>query len=163
MIKQRNIEREPSRFSQIWDESPISRDVLDILYAPARLAAGALFVGFCGLSTIFGVADDVFEPLVEHRQAIETMTSISVDTWTWIIGIAAAIIIFVWQIITGERHRKAYIISLVPDIWYSYAWTRVLVLALLPTAFEVATMPLAVFLAYIAAKYGEILIFGKRR
>ena len=146
-----------------WNESPITRDVLDAIYPYVRLMFGLLFVGFCGLSTIFGFADDLYGQLVAYQDVVVAASGLSIDTLAWTGGVVAAVVIFVIQVVTGERHRRVYALSLIPDIWYSYPWSAVLVRALLPGAADMAAPVLAVGVAYLFARYGEELLFGKRR
>ena len=145
------------------DGSPLSREWLDDIYPIARLVAGVLFVAFCGISTVYGVADDLRQPLAHRAAAIQRSAGISAESLAWNIRVVVATGIFIGEVITGERSKRVYALFLIPDVWYSFPWCFVLADALTPDVANIAAYPLALVLAYVAARWGERLLFGGRR
>lgn len=146
--------------------STVDRAWLDMAYRPLRIMLGVLFVAFCAVSTIYGVHDDALGTLTKHQVAIQANTGLDAHGAGYAIGVAVAAIIFIGEVVTGERHPLVYMIFLGPDVYYSQNFTTVIADFFVPGEGLVVTsiiFVIALALAAGLAYWGEQLIFGRRR
>ena len=144
----------------------VPRAWLDLAYTPLRITLGVLFVAFCAVSTVYGVHDDALGTLTKHQVAIRAYAGLDVHSAGYALGVLVAAIIFIGEVLTGERHPLVYIIFLVPDVKYSQTFTRVVGDLLIPdvnVVTRILEFIIGLALAIALAYYGEQLIFGRRR
>lgn len=159
-LSSRNSDRNPLL------EPPLSRDIIDQALPWLRLSMGAIFVAFCGLSTIFGAHDDLVSMLMGYAEPIERTIGIGLSALCYIGGLCIAAIVFVGEVATAERYRRIYFIFLSVDIYYSMPWSHTIMRFLISDSILAATRVewlCGFVMAVVVAYYGEILIFGSRR
>lgn len=142
------------------DQAPLRREWVDDSIIPLRLLGGITLVSYSAIATIRGVEDDA-------RPWLQNATLYSIPQGI-LAGIVVAVLIFVLQVVFGERSRMGYYLVLAPDAWYTgkQLWPGVKALVTggadsLPFLFLAVLVSGALALAI--ARYGEILLFGKRR
>lgn len=150
-------------------EAPLSRGLVDDVAPFLRGALGIIFVGISAISTVLIASSDL-------RYFIGDSTTIAyLFDRTWY-AIVFAIILFLGEIATAERSRMAYTVFLIPDVFYTvrgmYAGMArgfiVIIGGEKPTEMQqfegqALALVVSIILGYVIAKYGEILLFGKRR
>lgn len=139
--------------------TPIPRHYLDNFRQPARVLAGAAFVAYSSLGTIIGVQDDLAPALASRPDG----AILGYGT-----GLAAAIIIFVAEMLLAEVSTGWYLVFLAPDAWYTYqfsGWIGAIVEARMGETLvaQVLTIVLTSIFAVLVAYFGERLLFGRRR
>lgn len=154
-------------------EAPISRDLVDEARPWLRLLLGFVFVAYSAASTIFIGAVDLMWLFPTTRTEA---AGFPVAYWY---SAAVALILFAGEVATGEKHPSAYRLFLAPDVFYTARGVfggmstalGALILAAIGPDYRAAAewvgwllaFPVAAVLGYIIARWGEILIFGKRR
>jgi hypothetical protein len=154
-------------------EAPISRDLVDEARPWLRLVLGIAFVAYSAASTIFIGADDLMWLFPSTQVA-----AAGFPVAYWYSGIVAAIL-FIGEVATGEKHPGPYRIFLAPDVFYTARGVfggvslalGALIFAAIGTEYREAAgwigwllaFPVAGVIGFIIARWGEILIFGKRR
>lgn len=150
-------------------EAPLSRGLIDDALPFLRAALGIVFVAISAISTILlGGAD-----LRYFVGDIITIGYFPDRFWYASIG---ALILFLGEVATAERSRVVYAIFLVPDVFYTVRgmWAgmargfTVIVGGDEPSDIErligsIIGLIVSIIAGYVIAKYGEILLFGKRR
>lgn len=158
-------------------EAPISRRLIDELLPWLRALLGIIFIAYSANSTIFmGAADLMW--LFEPTKQI-TIGSFADAYWY---SSFVALILFVGEVACGERFKRTYWLFLIPDAFYTGRgmWGGLIkACTILAGSFvqddplrpsPIATVVgyifgtiLAATLGYFIAKWGEVLLFGKRR
>jgi len=153
-------------------EAPFSRTFVDGALPWLRAGLGMAFIAYSANATIFIGADDMM-------WLFDSTTQITIGGFPdayWYSAILA-IIIFVGEVATSERYLKAYLLFLAPDVFYTArgvfaGLSKALAVLAAPivgqnkaaTIVGVAlAVPLAAAVGYIIAKWGETLLFGRRR
>ena len=152
-------------------EAPLSRDLVDIALPWLRGALGVAFIAYSANSTIFIGAGDLLW-LFESTKEI-TIATFADAYWY---AAALALILFVGEVACAERYPRTYRMFLVPDAFYTargvWAGLSKAAAGLLTTWLDqqaaaivgaIIAAPVAFWLGYLIAKWGEILLFGKRR
>lgn len=152
-------------------EAPISRDLVDAARPWLRLLLGVAFVGYSANATIFIAADDLMWLFPQTKNA--TLATFPDALWYSAI---LAVVLFAGEVATSERHPGTYRIFLAPDVFYTArgmfsGMSGALAVLLAPWIGEdaakivgvVLALPIVGFIGYIIAKWGEILLFDKRR
>lgn len=152
-------------------EAPLSRDLIDVALPWLRGGLGVAFIAFSANSTIFIGAGDLLW-LFEATRAV-TIASFA-DAYWYAAG--GALLLFIGEVATGEKYPRAYRLFLIPDAVYTARglWlglSKALAVLLGSWLGEpaagvlgmVLAAPVAFWLGYLVAKWGEILLFGKRR
>lgn len=153
-------------------EAPISRSLIDELLPWLRALLGIIFIAYSANSTIFMGASDLlwlFEPT-----KLITIGSFPDAYWY---SSFVALILFVGEVACGERFKRTYWLFLIPDAFYTGrgmwfglvkamtiltgAWVKDGPVATV-AGYVLGTILAAVF-GYYVAKWGEVLLFGKRR
>ncbi len=142
--------------------APLSRDQLDRAGPWLRLLAGVALIAYTSYTTIIGVGQD-FAPLLQG-----VIYGVPVQV---IAGVGAALFISLVQWLTSEQYPIIYFIFLAIDARYTQrqigsgiealAQYHMRGLDLLLPA--VVSFVVSWGLSLIAARYGEILLFGKRK
>lgn len=155
-------------------EAPISRTLVDESIPWLRALLGLCFVAYSANSTIFiGAAHLLW--LFEGTKRI-TIGAFADAYWY---SAAVALILFIGEVATSERYPRTYRLFLGPDVFYtglgifaglSKALALLVFAALGPEYREVAewfgwllAFPLSAVAGYFVAKWGEVLLLGKRR
>jgi hypothetical protein len=153
-------------------EAPISRGLIDELLPWLRALLGVIFIAYSANSTIFMGASDLmwlFEPTKQI-----TIGSFADAYWY---SSFVALILFVGEVACGERFKRAYWLFLIPDAFYTGRgmWSGLIKAATILAGAWVGDGPVAnvvgfitgtivaAVLGYFIAKWGEVLLFGKRR
>lgn len=161
-------------------EAPFSRSIVDETLPWLRAALGVCFVAFSAGSTI-QLAGGHLLWLFEGTKQI-TIGAFPDAYWY---STALAVILFVGEVWSSERYPKTYRLFLIPDTFYTglgifaglaKAITTLLLAALIAMGVELQTatpiadvlgwllaFPAAAYVGYLIAKWGEVLLFGKRR
>jgi hypothetical protein len=155
-------------------DAPISRGFVDEATPWLRGLLGLFFVAYSANSTIFIGA----EHLIWLFDGTKRITIGGFPDAYWY-SAALAAILFAGEVATGERYPKTYRLFLAPDVLYtslgifsglSKAIALLAFAALGPqyrTAAEwfgwILAFPAAGVIGYFIAKWGEVLLFGKRR
>lgn len=141
--------------------APLSREHLDRAGPWLRLLAGVILIVYTSYTTIAGFGTD-FAPLLQG-----TIGGVSVRL---IGGIAAALFLSLGEWLTSEHYPIVYSVLLILDARYTQRQIGPAVAALAEyhLAGLDAWIPMVVSFvaswgaALLAARYGEILLFGKR-
>lgn len=153
-------------------EAPISRSLIDELAPWLRALLGIIFIAYSANSTIFTGASDLmwlFEPTKQI-----TIGSFADAYWY---SSFVALILFVGEVVCGERFKRTYWLFLIPDAFYTGRgmWSGLVKAMTILAGAWVKDGPVAVVvgfilgtavaatLGYLIAKWGEVLLFGKRR
>lgn len=154
------------------EAAPLSRGLIDESLPWLRALLGLAFVAYSANSTIFlGASHLMF--LFESTKA--TTIGGFADAY-WYSG-AIALLLFVGEVATAERYPRTYRIFLVPDMFYTGLGVftglskALIVLMFAATGYKEAAQwigwllafPVAGVLGYFIAKWGEVLLFGRRR
>lgn len=139
--------------------APLPRRYLDTSRRPARILAGVAFVAYSSIGTILGVQEDLAPSLANRADGA---------ILGYGIGVAAAIVIFVAELLLAEAAFFWYVLFLIPDAWYTYrfsGWIAPLIETRIadPTLAQIVTVALTGLFAVAVAYFGERLLFGKRR
>ncbi len=163
----------PTREVREGREAPISRDVVDMALPYLRALLGLAFVAYSANSTIVYGAGDMMWFWPETTKI--TITGFSDAYWY---AMLLALALFVGEVATGEKYPGVYKMFLLPDAFYTARGIfdglrrafQVLLTsgdvipesaaAVLGTALA---LPVGFFLGYLIARWGEHLLFGKRR
>lgn len=154
-------------------EAPISRDLVDEARPWLRLILGVAFVAYSAASTIFIGADDLMWLFPGT-----TNPAAGFPVAYWYSGVLA-LVLFLGEVATGERHPGPYRIFLAPDVLYTARGVfggmstalGALAFAAIGTEHREAAawfgwllaFPVAAVIGYIIARWGEVLLVGKRR
>lgn len=142
--------------------APLSRTHLDRAGPWIRLMVGLALIAYTGYTTVRGVAGD-FAPLLQGTIGPVPVTLIG--------GLLAAVFLSVGQWLTAGRHTIIYAVLLILDARYTQRQIGPAITAL--AAFHLPgvdnnIVSVVSFLAswgasLLAARYGELLLFGKRK
>lgn len=143
--------------------APLSRDHLDRAGPWLRLLAGAALIAYTSYTTIMGIGED-FAPLL--RGTLYGPLSVQLAA-----GIGAAALISLVQWLTSEDHKLIYLLFLLIDARYTQrqigpgidALAQYHMRGLDPLLPGVVSFIASWGSAIIAARYGEILLFGRRK
>lgn len=153
-------------------EAPLSRGLVDELLPWLRAALGILFVGYSANSTVFICGSDL--AWLFPATAKVTIAVFADALWY---STALAVILFVGEVCCGERYVRTYWIFLVPDAFYTVRgmwWSLCRAMIVLFGAkigdgsysellgYLIGTI-VAIVVGFLVAKWGEVLLFGKRR
>jgi hypothetical protein len=153
-------------------EAPIPRSIIDELLPWLRALLGLAFVVYCANSTIFiGGGDLVW---LFPKTAEITLGFVRDALWY---SSVVAIILFIGQVATSERYPRAYWLFLIPDVFYTVRgmWAGLCRAMIVLFGGKPGDGSYAELLGYIigsilacvvgfyVAKWGEVLLFGKRR
>lgn len=157
--------------------APLSRGFVDAAHPWLRAVLGLGFVAFSANSTIFLGAEHLLWLFDRTKQI--TIGGFPDAYWY---STAAALILFVGEVATSEKYLRTYRLFLAPDVFYtslgiftglSKALTQLVLAAMvaLGTPNRAAAewigwflaIPASIWVGYIIAKWGEVLLFGKRR
>jgi hypothetical protein len=153
-------------------EAPISRSLIDELLPWLRALLGIIFIAYSANSTIFMGANDLMW-LFELTKNI-TIGSIADAYWY---SSFFALILFVGEVASSERFKRTYWLFLIPDAFYTARgmWGGLMKAMTILAGGVVGDGPvanvagfilgtiIAAVLGYFIAKWGEVLLFGKRR
>ena len=164
------IRSEPLRDSQRAEaprprgpRAPLSHDELDRAAPWLRLIAGAALIAWSSYTTVLGIGID-FAPLVAERALGGIPMSVVVG-----LGVAALLSLVQW--LTSEHFPIIYAAALLVDArytqWQIGPWVEPLAAyhlgAVAPGVAWGVSLVVSWGLALLIARYGEILLFGKRR
>lgn len=155
-------------------EAPIPRSVVDESLPWLRALLGLAFVAYSANSTVFIGADHVMW-LFEGTKLI-TIGGFP-DAYWYTAGLA--LVLFLGEVATSERYPRTYRLFLGPDVLYtglgifaglSKALALLAFAAAGPQHREAAewfgwllAFPVSAVAGFFIAKWGEVLLFGKRR
>jgi hypothetical protein len=153
-------------------EAPISRGLIDELLPWLRAALGIIFIAYSANSTIFMGAGD----LLWLFEATGQITIGAFPDAYWYSSFVA-LVLFVGEVATSERYKRAYWLFLIPDAFYTARgmWSGATKAATILAGGIIGDGPIATVvgivlgsiaaavLGYYVAKWGEVLLFGKRR
>jgi hypothetical protein len=142
---------------------PIDRRRLDTFRKPFRILFGAVFLGYTGYAVALWV-HEFTAPVVGPA----VVFSIPI---TYMLGFLAALLIMVAEWYLAESRWYWYAIPFIPDVWFTYdlteSWVRLFVdvhMAGEPVGIiQGVTVGVSLLIAVVSARFGEILLFGKRR
>jgi hypothetical protein len=142
---------------------PLNRTDLDRAAPWLRLLAGAALIAWSSYTTVLGIGVD-FAPLVDKK----TLGGVPLAV---VVGLAAAVLLSLIQWLTSEHVPIAYAVALLVDArytqWQIGPWIEPLAayhLRGLPSVVALAiSFVVSWGLALLIARYGEILLFGRRR
>lgn len=157
------VKQSPIRPPRRGLSAPLSREHLDLAGPWLRLSAGVLLIGYTSYTTIAGVGED-FAPLLGGTIYGPLSTRLAA-------GIAAAVFISLIQWLTSEQYPLIYLFFLAIDARYTQRQIGPGVAALAeyhlrdldPLIPGVVSLLVSWGLSLVAARYGEILLFGKRK
>lgn len=153
-------------------EAPVPRGLVDELLPWLRAALGILFIAYSANSTIFTGASD----LIWLFPATARITISAFADAYWYSSFVA-FVLFAGEVATSERYKRTYWLFLIPDAFYTGRgmWeglrkaATILIGGLVgdgavatALGWIVGTLGAAVA-GYYIAKWGEVLLFGKRR
>lgn len=168
----------------VHQDAPIPRTYIDAGLPFARAALGLLFVAYSAQSTILFLAADLMWLFPGLRVS---STGVWADAY-WV-SIGFAVLLFAGEVFTAERYPRLYRAFLAPDSFYTARGIH----AGLATAFAIlistwagttpeagqtiaglgvkpfvligwlAAWPPALLIGIYIARWGEVLLFGKRR
>lgn len=154
--------RQPPRSGGRGLAAPLSRTHLDRAGPWLRLLTGLALIAYTGYTTVRGVGVD-FAPLLQGAIGPVPLTLIG--------GLLVAVFLSIGQWLTSGRYTIIYAVLLVLDARYTQRQIGPGVAAL--TAYHMPGLDnilvsVVSFLAswglsLVAARYGEVLLFGKRR
>lgn len=143
--------------------APLSRTDLDRAAPWLRLIAGAALIAWSSYTTVLGIGVD-FAPLVSKGALWGIPLAV-------IFGLIAAALLSLIQWLTSEHVPIVYVIALAVDArytqWQIGPWITALAAYHLrefsPVVASAASFVVSWGLALLIARYGEILLFGRRR
>lgn len=143
--------------------APLSREHLDLAGPWLRLLAGIVLIGYTSYTTIAGIGED-FAPLLTGMLYGQISKQLAA-------GIAAAVFISLVQWLTSEQYRLIYLVFLAIDARYTQRQIGPSIAALAeyhmrdldPIIPTVVSLCFSWGMSLVAARYGEILLFGKRK
>jgi hypothetical protein len=142
--------------------SPLNRADLDRAAPWLRLLAGAALIAWSSYTTVLGVGTD-FAPLVANRALWGIPLAV-------VVGVVVAGLLSLVQWLTSEHARIIYAVALLFDArytqWQIGPWIEDLAayhLRSVPGVAWVVSLVVSWALALLIARYGEILLFGRRR
>jgi hypothetical protein len=143
--------------------APFSRADLDRAAPWLRLLFGAALIAWSSYTTVLGVGVD-FAPLVTGREVYGVPLAA-------VVGLSAAALITLVEWLTSEQAPLIYAAALVVDArytqWQIGPWIEPLTTYHLRAAPPIVAIAVSFVvswgLALLIARYGEILLFGKRR
>lgn len=153
-------------------EAPINRALVDEALPWMRAILGIAFIAYSANSTIFiGAAD-----LLRYFDSTRQITISTFPDAFWYSGVLA-LILFAGEVATSERYPRAYRLFLFPDAFYTARGIQLglsKALAILASSFVgegqvagiigfILSLPFSFYFGYQIAKWGEVLLFGKRR
>lgn len=151
-----------SRFKLRGLTAPLNREHLERAGPWLRLLAGVVLIAYTSYTTITGIAQD-FAPVLHG--SLYGVASVQL-----VAGVGAALLISLVEWLTSEQYPLIYAAFLIIDARYTQRQIRPGIDAL--AAYHLQDLdPLIVLvvsfvaswgLSLIAARYGEILLFGKR-
>ena len=144
---------------------PLPRHWLDSIATPVRVLFGLIFIAWSWVSTVIIVGTWLY-PLFPNA------TIPGAPDWL-LVAFAFAILVTVVEFVSSDRWPAAYwLVMLALDAsfttWQTHTWLAIIVQAQLPAGEEISVLgQVAIWLASIiggivAAKFGEILLFGRR-
>jgi hypothetical protein len=150
-------------------EAPIPRGLVDDALPLLRALLGIVFVAVSAISTILLGSADL-------KYFIDNTTTIGYFPDRFWYASLFALILFLGEVATAERSRVVYAVFLIPDVFYTVRgmWAgmargfTVMVGGAQPSDTDRFTgsaigLIVSVVVGYTIAKYGEILLFGRRR
>ena len=143
--------------------APLNRDHLDRAGPWLRLLAGVALIAYTSYTTIMGIGED-FAPLLQGN--VFGVLSVRL-----LAGIGAALFISLAQWLTSEQYLLIYLVFLAIDARYTQrqigpgldALAHYHMRSLDPLLPSVVSFIASWGLSLVAARYGEILLFGKRK
>jgi hypothetical protein len=143
--------------------APLNREHLDRAGPWLRLMAGLALIAYTSYTTITGIGDD-FAPLL--KGSLYGVISVQLAA-----GVAAALLISLVEWLTSEQYRLIYIAFLIIDARYTQRQIGPGVAALSQYHLKGLDSVIPVVVSFVAswgvsllaARYGEILLFGKRK
>lgn len=154
--------------------APLDRGFVDAAAPWLRALLGLGFVAYSANSTIFIGAGHLMW-LFEGTKNI--LIGGFPDAYWYAAGLA--LILFVGQVVCSERYPKAYPLFLWPDVFYTvlgiFAGLSKAMVALVFAAVGpdyrapaewigwLIAIPLSIVVGYFIARWGEVLLFGRRR
>lgn len=143
--------------------APLNREMLDRAGPWLRLSAGVALIAYTSYTTIAGIGED-FAPVLQGTLYGPLSVQLAA-------GIMAAALISLVQWLTSEQHKLIYLIFLAIDARYTQRQIGPGIDALaqyhmrgLDSIVPAVVSFLASWgLSLFAARYGEILLFGKRK
>jgi hypothetical protein len=153
-------------------EAPISRSLIDELLPWLRALLGIIFIAYSANSTIFMGARDLMWLFAPTKQI--TIGFFPDAYWY---SSFVALILFVGEVGCSERYKRTYWLFLIPDAFYTGRgmWSGLTNAMTILAGGVVGDGPVATVagvilgtivagvLGYFIAKWGEVLLFGKRR
>lgn len=141
---------------------PLSRDTLNNARPWIRLLLGAALIAYSSYTTIIGIGRD-FAPLLSGNVYGIPMTLIG--------GTLAALFLSAGQWLTNGHFQLLYVALLLIDARYTQqqigppidTLARFHLAGLHPLAPLVVSLCVSWFLSLAVARYGEVLLFGKRK
>lgn len=156
------------RFTMTTSDAPLKRAWLDDAGPILRLLFGAGFVAYSAYATVFLAADDLQRYFKMGDQA--TLGFFADRYW---LSTLLALVLFLGEVATGERYRKVYWLFLAPDAIYTArqaqpgwdSFWREVIGDRPETAGTAAVLSwiVALIIGYLVARWGEDLLFGRRR
>lgn len=143
--------------------APLSRTELERAAPWLRLLLGAALIAWSSYTTVLGIGTDL-APLVEDRAFYGVPLAV-------IVGLAVAGLITLIQWLTSEHVPIVYATALIVDArytqWQIGPWIEPLTTYHLRSAPSIVAQGVSFVvswgLALLIARYGEILLFGRRR
>lgn len=153
-------------------EAPIPRSLIDELAPWLRALLGILFIAYSANSTIFMGASD----LLWLFESTDKITIGAFPDAYWYSSFVA-LILFVGEVVCSDRYKRTYWLFLIPDAFYTARgmWPGLTKATGLLIGGIIGDGTVAVVLGvvvgsiaaaiggYYIAKWGEVLLFGKRR
>lgn len=142
--------------------APLNRDHLDRAGPWLRLLAGVVLIAYTSYTTIVGIGED-FAPLLQG-----SVYGVPIQV---LAGVGAALFISLVQWLTSEQYKLIYLIFLAIDARYTQrqigpgidALAQYHMRDLDPILPSVVSFVVSWGSSLLAARYGEILLFGKRK
>lgn len=156
------VKQQPLRPPRRGLAAPLSHEHIDRAGPWLRLLAGVIVIGYTSYTTITGIGDD-FAPLL--RGSLYGVVSAQLAA-----GLLAAALISLVEWLTSESYPLIYAAFLIIDARYTQRQIGPSMSALAnyhlrdldPWIPTVVSFVASWGLSLIAARYGEILLFGKR-
>lgn len=150
-------------------EAPLSRGLIDDALPFLRAGLGIVFIAVSAVSTILIGAADL-------KYFINDILTIGYFPDRFWYASLFALILFLGEVATAEKSRVVYSVFLIPDVFYTVrgmyvGMARGFTVMLggdTPSDIEkfmgaAIGLLVSIIAGYFIAKYGEILLFGKRR
>jgi hypothetical protein len=143
--------------------APLPRQWLDSIATPARIFFGSLFITWSWASTII-IVGWFLEPLMGNRSAVELIAD------RYAAGLLLAFLVTVAEFVSAERWPGAYwTVLLTLDASFTtvqtHGWLHTLVSARVEVSAggDAALWAVSLIGGVVAAVFGELLLFGRRR